>query len=156
MTSGFPIGDAKLGGVIEIKHEKKMGRNVVATISSGPANVHNPAIIVGAHVDHLGPNAGTGSLARDDEKQKYHAGADDNASGVAGMLEIAEFLVEQKNTGKIKLTRDVIFAAWSGEEIGLLGSSHFTKEAAKFFGDENAKLNMMFGACFESRYDRTA
>ncbi|MCB1097389.1 MAG: M28 family peptidase [Verrucomicrobiae bacterium] len=147
MTSGFPVGDAKLGVNIDIRHEKKTGRNVLATLSSGPVNVHNPAIVIGAHVDHLGPNAGTGSLARDDEKQKVHAGADDNASGVAGMLEIAEYLAEQKASGKITLTRDVIFAAWSGEEIGLLGSSHFTKQAAKFFGDDNARLNLMFGAC---------
>ncbi|MDA0810799.1 MAG: M20/M25/M40 family metallo-hydrolase [Verrucomicrobia bacterium] len=147
MASGFAVGDGKLGGNIDIQHEKKTGRNVVATLSSGPINVHNPAIVIGAHVDHLGPNAGTGSLARDEEKQKIHAGADDNASGVAGMLEIAEYLAAQQATGKIKLKRDVIFAAWSGEEIGLLGSSHFTKEAAKFFGDENARLNLMFGAC---------
>jgi Tol biopolymer transport system component len=147
MTSGFTVGDQKLAATIDIQHEKKLGRNVLATLSAGPINVHNPAIIVGAHVDHLGPNAGTGSLARDEEKQKIHAGADDNASGVAGMLEIAEYLAAQKASGKIKLTRDVIFAAWSGEEIGLLGSSHFTKEAAKFFGDDNARLNLMFGAC---------
>ena len=147
MASGFAVGDAKLGGNIDIQHETKTGRNVVATLSSGPVNVHNPAIVIGAHVDHLGPNAGTGSMARDDEKQKIHAGADDNASGVAGMLEIAEYLAAQQAAGTIKLTRDVIFAAWSGEEIGLLGSSHFTKEAAKFFGDENARLNLMFGAC---------
>lgn len=147
MTSGFPVGEKMLAATIDIQHEKKTGRNVVGTLSAGPINVHNPAIIVGAHVDHLGPNAGTGSLARDDEKQKIHAGADDNASGVAGMLEIAEYLAAQKAAGKLKLTRDVIFAAWSGEEIGLLGSSHFTKEAARFFGDENARLNLMFGAC---------
>ena len=147
MTSGFTLESMQLGGHLDIQHEKKTGRNVLATLSSGPANVHNPALIVGAHVDHLGPNAGSGSLARDDEKEKIHAGADDNASGVAGILEIAEYLADQKKNGKIELTRDVIFAAWSGEEIGLLGSSHFTREAAKFFGDENAKLNLMFGAC---------
>ncbi len=147
MMSGFKLEGMQIGGTIDIQHEKKTGRNVLASLSAGPAAVHNPAIVIGAHIDHLGPNAGSGSLARDDERGKIHAGADDNASGVAGMLEIAEYLVEQTSSGKIELTRDIIFAAWSGEEIGLLGSSHFAREAAKFFGDADAKLSLMFGAC---------
>jgi Tol biopolymer transport system component len=147
MMQGFKLPGKTLGGTIDIQHEKKTGRNVLASISAGPAAVHNPAIIIGAHIDHLGPNAGNGSLARDEEKNKIHVGADDNASGVAGMLEIAEYLADQVLSGKIELTRDVIFAAWSGEEIGLLGSAHYVREAAKFFGDEDAKINLMFGAC---------
>lgn len=159
MQSGFALREWQLGGAIDIRHETRTGRNVLATLSSGPVNIHNPAVVIGAHIDHLGPDAGSGSLARDDEKQKIHAGADDNASGVAGMLEIAEFLAGQRREGKLELTRDIHFAAWSGEEIGLLGSSHFTREAAKFFGDEDARLNLMFGACLNldmiGRLDKT-
>ena len=56
-----------------------------------------------------------------------HAGADDNASGVAAMLEVAEFLANLKKNGRLNLKHDVIFAAWSGEELGLHGSKHFAK-----------------------------
>jgi Zn-dependent M28 family amino/carboxypeptidase len=83
--------------------------------------------MVGAHVDHLGRGIGAGSLAREEEKGQVHAGADDNASGVGGMLEIAQALTEAKAKGQLPLQRDVLFAAWSGEEVGLLGSSHFAR-----------------------------
>jgi Zn-dependent M28 family amino/carboxypeptidase len=83
--------------------------------------------MVGAHVDHLGRGEGAGSLAREEEKGQVHFGADDNASGVGGMLEIAQALTEAKAKGQLPLQRDVLFAAWSGEEVGLLGSSHFAR-----------------------------
>ena len=51
----------------------------------------------------------------------------DNASGIAGMLEIAEYLADQRDRGKLRLRRDILFAAWSGEELGLLGSDYFVK-----------------------------
>jgi hypothetical protein len=56
-----------------------------------------------------------------------HFGADDNASGVAAMLEVAEYLADQQASGALKLRRDIVFAAWSGEELGLIGSDHFVK-----------------------------
>ena len=56
-----------------------------------------------------------------------HFGADDNASGVAAVLGIAKTLAMQHAKGELALKRDVLFALWSGEELGLLGSSHFTK-----------------------------
>jgi hypothetical protein len=76
------------------------------------------AVVVGAHYDHLGYGGeGSGSLAPD--AHAVHPGADDNASGTAGMLEIARQMVAAKPA------RTVVFAAFSGEEEGLLGSSHF-------------------------------
>ena len=53
------------------------------------------------------------------------------------MLEIAEYLVDLKNQGKLALPRDIVFAAWSGEELGLLGSSYFVK---RFAGDKRETL----------------
>jgi hypothetical protein len=84
-----------------------------------------PPIVIGAHVDHLGLGGGTSSLARDDERGRIHFGADDNASGVAALLEVAARLRARAARGELALERDVVFAAWSGEELGLLGSSHF-------------------------------
>jgi hypothetical protein len=123
---GFPLPEYTVEAVIDIQQEKRTGRNVLARL---PATIHNrqPELVVGAHVDHLGHGLGTGSLARDDEKGAVHYGADDNASGVAGVLEIAQYLAAQHTAGALPLRRDVLFAAWSGEELGLLGSAYFTR-----------------------------
>ena len=77
-------------------------------------------IVVGAHFDHLGLG-GPASLAPG--AKEPHNGADDNASGVAGLLEIARTLAARRS----ELERDVVFVAFSGEELGDLGSSTFTK-----------------------------
>jgi len=116
----------KVSAKIDIVQEERKGRNVIARLSTGHPEA--AAVAIGAHVDHLGDGSGGGSLARDDEKGKIHYGADDNASGVSGLLEIAQYLVEQKKAGRWKPVRDVIFAAWSGEELGLLGSNHFVNQ----------------------------
>ena len=149
MIPGFPIPGAVIGAVIDVDQEKRTGRNVIGRLSAGQKAAHpKPAVIVGAHVDHLGPKAGPGSLATDDEKDQIHHGADDNASGVAAMMEIAEYLADQQRAGKLALKRDIIFSAWSGEELGLLGSSHFVRDAARTnLGDENAPLGTLFSAC---------
>ncbi|HSU38653.1 MAG TPA: M20/M25/M40 family metallo-hydrolase, partial [Polyangiaceae bacterium] len=118
--------DAKLD--LELKSVTAEAFNVVGRIRAGvPANRRRPgALVIGAHYDHLG-YGGRYSLAPGNTAP--HVGADDNASGVAGLLEIARLLAAQRE----KLERDVIVVAFSGEEAGLLGSSHFvrTSEAGK-------------------------
>jgi hypothetical protein len=57
-----------------------------------------------------------------------HYGADDNASGVATVLEAAVALADLKAKGTLHGSKDILFAIWSGEELGLLGSAHFVKE----------------------------
>ena len=133
-VAGFAIPDLTLEVTIDIAQEKRTGRNVVARLSAGGTPGKN-AVLVGAHVDHLGRGEGAGSLAREEEKGQVHFGADDNASGVAGMLEIAQALTEAQAKGQLPLQRDILFAAWSGEEVGLLGSSHF----ARTFGGGSAE-----------------
>ncbi len=91
-------------------------------------------VIVGAHYDHLGYGA-EGSLYRGEEKA-IHNGADDNASGVAVMLNLASKL---KNTNK---SNNYLFIAFSGEEMGLLGSNYFTKNATIDLANANYMLNM--------------
>ena len=71
-------------------------------------------MIITAHYDHVGVIDG-----------EIYNGADDNASGVAALLEVAQYLSTQRAAGKITLTRDIVFAAWSGEEIGLIGEESF-------------------------------
>ena len=76
--------------------------------------------MLGAHYDHLGRGANGNSLAGKEEAGKAHLGADDNASGAAAVLAIAEALANQPRH------RNVIVAFWSGEELGMIGSNAFT------------------------------
>ncbi|MCE9519277.1 MAG: M28 family peptidase [Verrucomicrobia bacterium] len=162
MVAGFKLkGWSDLETNIEIKQEKKQGRNVLGVLPAGnEPNGHVAPLIVCAHVDHLGSNGGSNSRAKGDDVKKIHHGADDNASGVAGVLEIAQWLADQKKQGKLDLKRDIIFAAWSGEELGLLGSNHFVEDFAKMIkNDPNAKLGGMFAACLNmdmiGRFNKT-
>ena len=91
------------------------GRNVVGFLDNKAKNT----VIIGAHFDHLG-YGGDGSLYRDSIKA-IHNGADDNASGVAVMLNLISKLKE-KNTNN-----NYVFIAFSGEEMGLLGSNYYVK-----------------------------
>lgn len=123
---GLTIPSLTLAAMLDIQQEKRSGRNVLARLRAGKVDGRS-TIAIGAHVDHLGHGVGANSLAREEEKGHVHYGADDNASGVAGLLEIAQYLVELKAKGKLPLKHDLLFAAWSGEEMGLLGSSYFTR-----------------------------
>jgi len=128
-VSGFAIPDVDIAAVIDVEKEKRTGRNVLARLKTG-APKDAPAVIVGAHVDHLGHGQVSGSLAREDERGQVHFGADDNASGVAAVIEIAQYLKDLQTRGKLSAERDILFAAWSGEEIGVLGSGHYTEQLA--------------------------
>ena len=97
----------------------KTGRNVVAILPGRDPALREQYVVLGAHYDHLG-RGGPGSLDPDSVGVP-HNGADDNASGVAALLEVAR---------RLALTppaRSVVFIAFSGEEQGLLGSTHYVK-----------------------------
>ena len=94
--------------------------NVVGVIRAGAATKLPGVVVVGAHLDHLGMG---GPDALDPNVHAVHNGADDNASGVAGILEIAR----QLSTKKAELQRDVYVVAFSAEEMGDLGSTFYTK-----------------------------
>ncbi len=96
--------------------------NVVGYLYGNDTSLKNEHIIIGAHFDHLGlGGAGSGSIVPD--TIAVHNGADDNASGTAGLLEIAQSLASQQT----QLKRSYVFAAFSAEELGLLGSAYFVK-----------------------------
>lgn len=123
----LPLSSQYMSAKIDLSFEKSIGRNVIGVIN--PAKIKNDklGILIGAHGDHLGLGERTGSsLARADEKSKIHYGADDNASGVAGVLELAHYYAKSNLTYPIK--KPLYFAIWSGEEVGVLGSSHFVKD----------------------------
>jgi Tol biopolymer transport system component len=112
----------KASVAVELESVSKNAFNVVARLpANAPAAARLPgAIVVGAHYDHLGFG---GRHSLDPESHAAHVGADDNASGVAGLFEIARLLTAPG----VVLRRDVVFAAFSAEESGLLGSSHFVR-----------------------------
>jgi hypothetical protein len=93
-------------------------------------------VILGAHYDHLG-RGNFDSLAPSQIGQ-IHPGADDNASGTAGLLELARRLAPMKG----KLRRGILFASFAGEELGLLGSAEWVKEPTRPLDKAVAMLNM--------------
>ena len=112
-------GEASVTLAAELIEHKREVQNIVGRLT---ATERLPgAVLLGAHYDHLGLG-GRDSLAP--ESNEPHNGADDNASGVAGLLEAARVLAARRDG----LDRDVIFAAFTGEESGLLGSSQLTRE----------------------------
>ncbi len=127
LIPGFSLDGLTLGARIDIRQEKRQGRNVLARLRGAERVADAGIVVVGAHIDHLGTGMGNGSLAREEEKGGIHFGADDNASGVAAVLGIARTLAAQQAGGEMALKRDILFALWSGEELGLLGSSHFVR-----------------------------
>ena len=96
------------------------GRNVVALLRGDDPNRRMEIVIVGAHYDHLGRGP-FGSL--EPEANEIHNGADDNASGVAALLEAADRLAHRQPPA-----RSILFIAFTGEEFGLLGSAYYARE----------------------------
>ncbi len=93
-------------------------------------------VIIGAHYDHLG-RGGVDSLAPSQIGQ-IHPGADDNASGTAGVLELARLLAPQRG----QLRRSILFMNFAGEELGLLGSAEWVKEPTRPLSKAVAMINM--------------
>ena len=109
-------------------------RNVIGVLP-GTGPLSEEAIVIGAHYDHLGYG---GDSSASPGRKEIHNGADDNASGVAALLEIARRLVA---IGR-PLPRTIVFIAFTGEERGLLGSAHYLKDPVVPLKDTIAMLNM--------------
>lgn len=107
---------------VQLEPRKGMARNVVGFLPGADPNKRDEVIVIGAHYDHLGYGE-VGSLAF--EPGEIHHGADDNASGTAGLLELARLLSLQRE----KLPRSILFIAFSGEEEGLVGSAYYVRNA---------------------------
>jgi len=107
--------------------------NVVAFLD----NKADKTIIIGAHFDHLGLGENGSSLDANPQG-KIHNGADDNASGVAGVLELARYF---KNN-KVKENSNFLFICFSGEELGLFGSKYFTEKPTLELSNVNYMINM--------------
>lgn len=131
--ASFPFPDTlKVSLSIGIENTHAKINNVLAYLP-GKTDEY---VILGAHYDHLG-RGNFDSLAPSQIGQ-IHPGADDNASGTAGLLELARLLAPMKG----KLQRGILFASFAGEELGLLGSAQWVKEPTKPLDRAVAMLNM--------------
>jgi hypothetical protein len=121
--------------------------NVVGMLEGSDPLLKNEVIVIGAHYDHLGRGGeGTGSLAP--RSGEIHHGADDNASGTAGVLELARLFSAQKPRPK----RTLVFMAFGGEEEGLLGSNYYVNHPLLPLANTVAMINMdMIGRMKDSR-----
>jgi aminopeptidase YwaD len=109
--------------------------NVIGILDGSDPVLKNETIVIGAHYDHLG-YGGEGSLAP--SEGEIHHGADDNASGVAGVLELARIFTAQRP----KPRRTMVFMAFSGEEEGLLGSNYYVNHPIMPLANTVAMINM--------------
>jgi peptidase M28-like protein/PDZ domain-containing protein/PA domain-containing protein len=120
-VAGFAIPNSPVTIRAAVEREKRTGHNVVAYLpaTTPVATMAKPWVAIGAHYDHLGHGEAGNSLSGKDEAGKVHFGADDNASGSAAVLGVAATLSKQPRK------RNLIVGFWSGEELGLIGSSAF-------------------------------
>lgn len=121
----------------EIVREMASTRNVMMILPGEDEKLKDEYIILGGHFDHLGMG-GPGSSSRAVDTVGVHHGADDNASGIAMMLELAEKFAMTEGSHK----RSIICIAFSGEEEGLLGSKHFAGNPGVNLSSVNAMINL--------------
>jgi Zn-dependent M28 family amino/carboxypeptidase len=128
------VVSANAPGARHSADEELRGRNVVGILRGRDRTLGSEAVIVGAHYDHLGLG---GPFTLDpDSAGAVHNGADDNASGVAALIEIARALARRPPA------RTVVFVAFAGEELGLLGSAYYVKHPVVPLARSIAMVNL--------------
>ena len=120
---GFVLPGVTVKLSVGVEHIRKADRNVLACIP--PPEGIDEYVLVGAHYDHLGRGGSGTSMAHAGEEGQIHPGADDNASGSAAVMEVAASLAKERAEHPEEFKRGIVFAWWSGEEIGLIGSAAF-------------------------------
>jgi hypothetical protein len=125
-VQGFELPNVTVTLETAVIRERRTANNVLAYLpATAPVDdLDKPWVVVGAHYDHLGIGAHGSSLAAEGDPAAPHVGADDNASGTAAVLAIAEALAAEP-----RRTRHLLIGFWSAEEIGLVGSSSFVNSA---------------------------
>jgi hypothetical protein len=139
-ATGFALPGITLKVHAAVEREKRTGHNVVAYLpATTPVDAAaKPWIAIGAHYDHLG-YGGPSSLAPNEHAP--HVGADDNASGVAAILAAAQRLGAKEQRGW-RPAHTIVVTAFTGEEMGLVGSDHFTNEPPKPIETVEAMVNL--------------
>jgi len=134
--ASFSFNNTKVSITTQVNEIVVDSWNVAGYLKGNDPQLKNEYIIIGAHYDHLG--MGENNSLYSGEELQIHNGADDNASGTAGVLELAEKFSAYKD----KLKRSIVFATFSGEEEGLLGSAYFVNNLPVSTEDIAMMINM--------------
>jgi hypothetical protein len=143
-ASSFQTG-VKVDITVDLQPRKMETSNVIATLEGSHEGLKDEYVVIGAHHDHLGMG-GPGSSSRAPDTIAVHHGADDNASGVAGVLEASEWLSAHTPA------RSVLFATFGAEEMGLIGSKYLADNSPVAMDDIQVMINLdMIGRLNEER-----
>tara|TARA_B100000686_G_C16764534_1_gene960907 strand:- start:165 stop:2441 length:2277 start_codon:yes stop_codon:yes gene_type:complete len=126
-----------------IKRIRKKDSNIIAMLPPNEKTQLGDSseyVMLGAHYDHLGLGE-TGGFGIKGEEGLVHNGADDNASGVAALLEMANYLASRRKIHPEEFKRGIIFSFWSGEELGLIGSARYAANPTVDLNQVIAYLN---------------
>lgn len=134
--SPFEFNNVKVKAETFVEYTEKTGRNVGAWIEGNDPVLKDQFIVIGGHYDHIGWGEKNSRFGGKDKQ--VHNGADDNASGTSGVLELAEKFASIKD----QLKRSIIFVTFSCEEMGVLGSSYFVNNPPVPLENIVAMLNM--------------
>lgn len=126
-----------INGNSDVVPQKVTTRNVIGLLRGTDPNLATEYVIIGGHYDHLG-FGGPSSGSRTPDTLAIHYGADDNASGTVGVMELAEKFASQRKS----LKRSIVFVAFAAEEMGLLGSREFTRQPLIDLKKISAMINL--------------
>ena len=144
LPSSFATG-TEVDITVDLQPKKMVTSNVIAFLKGSDPSLKQEYVIIGAHHDHLGMG-GPGTSSRAPDTVAVHYGADDNASGVAGVIEISELL------SVAKPARTVVFTTFGAEEMGLVGSKYLSENAPLDMDAVQAMINLdMIGRLNEER-----
>lgn len=131
-----PVDGLRVSYAARYARVRAVVRNVVGLLRGRHPDIGHEAVVIGGHYDHLG-RSGLHSRAVAADGQ-IHNGADDNASGIAALLEAARAAALARD----QFGRTLVFAAFAGEELGLLGSQHYVDHPAVPIADTLAMINL--------------
>lgn len=137
--------EAKFDIAVDLQPIKMKTSNVIAILEGSDPVLKNEYVVIGAHHDHLGMG-GPGTSSRRPDTTAVHYGADDNASGVAGVLEVSEWLTGHSPA------RSVLFATFGAEEMGIIGSKYLVENSPIELKNVQVMINLdMVGRLNEER-----
>ncbi len=144
-TSGIVQTGIEFEALTQVDISTSPSFNSTASIRGNVDSLAAQYVVIGAHHDHLGMG-GPGTSSRAPDSIAVHYGADDNASGVAGVLELAEYI------GSLEPARSFEFITFGGEEMGLLGSKYYAANPTIELDQVQAMINLdMIGRLNEDR-----
>ena len=136
MPRSRALADSSVDYSERLTLKRRTVRNVVGILDGASGSGRGQAIVLGGHYDHVG--LGGRFSAAPDRTGEIHNGADDNASGIASLIEIARAAAADPD----RFPRSLVFIAFAGEERGLLGSVHYTIDPALPLADTMAMINL--------------